>query len=219
MLRVLGLVVAIALGDSLNPSTIAPALFVASGERPRTGVFEFTLAVFVVHFAGGAIIVIGPGQLLLSLLNDLGRTTQYALELGAGIAMLGASATVWHQRDRLAQKSLPDPNPKRKSRVLLGATITAVELPTAFPYLAAVGAVLGLGTHVARQLLLVGVYNVCFVLPLLAILVTRLLAGERTEELLARGRKAVERRWPLVFAGLLLLGGLLLAVSGAVNLA
>ncbi len=219
MLRILGLVVVIALGDSLNPSTIAPALFVASGERPRTGVFEFTLAVFVVHFAGGAIIVIGPGQLLLSLLNDLGRTTQHALELAAGIAIIAAGATVWHQRDRLAQKSLPNPTRKRKSRILLGATIIAVELPTAFPYFAAVAAVVGSGAHVPRQLLLVGVYNMCFVLPLVAILLTRLLAGERTEEALTRGRKAVERRWPVVFAALLLLGGLLLAVSAAVEFA
>jgi len=141
VLRILGLVVTIALGDSLNPSTIAPALFVASGERPRIGVFEFMLAVFVVHFAGGAIIVIGPGQLLLSLLNDVGHTQRNVLELAAGLAMIAASLAVWHQRDRLAQKSLPDPTPRRKSRILLGASIIVVELPTAFPYFAALAAV------------------------------------------------------------------------------
>jgi hypothetical protein len=56
MLRIIGLVIAIALGDSLNPSTIGPALYVASGDRARSGVLEFTLAVFLVHFAGGALL-------------------------------------------------------------------------------------------------------------------------------------------------------------------
>ncbi len=49
---------AIALGNSLNPSTIAPALFVASGERARHGVLEFTIAVFLVHLVGGALLAL-----------------------------------------------------------------------------------------------------------------------------------------------------------------
>jgi len=159
VLQIVGLVVTIALGDSLNPSTIGPALYVASGDRARVGVLEFTLAVFVVHLAGGAVIVLGPGQLLLSLVNGLGHTTKDALEIAAGVGMVAAAATVWHQRGRLAQKDLPNPNPQRKSNILLGATIIAVELPTAFPYFAAIAAAIGSGGSVARQMLLVGVYN------------------------------------------------------------
>ena len=34
MFRVLGLVVSIALADSMNPSTIAPALYLATGNAP-----------------------------------------------------------------------------------------------------------------------------------------------------------------------------------------
>ncbi len=159
VLHLLGLVVAIALSDSLNPSTIAPALFVASGKRARHGVLEFTLAVFVVHFVGGAVLALGPAQLLLSLLNELGHTTRQVLETAAGVAMIVAAGLVWHHRGRLAQKDLPDPNPKRKSSVLLGATIIAVELPTAFPYFAAITAVAGSGLDVPAQLLLLAVYN------------------------------------------------------------
>jgi hypothetical protein len=110
MLRVLGLVVAVALGDSLNPSTIGPALYIASGERSRLAVLEFTLAVFVVHFAGGAILVLGPGHLLLSLVNTLDHTVRDALELAAGIGLLLAGVVIWRQRKRLAQKDLPTPS-------------------------------------------------------------------------------------------------------------
>lgn len=115
----MSLVVAIALGDSLNPSTIAPALFLASGERSRHGVLEFTISVFLVHLVGGALLALGPAQLLLSLLNELGHTTKQILETAAGVAMVIASCLVWHHRGRLAQKDLPDPNPQRKSSLLL----------------------------------------------------------------------------------------------------
>ncbi len=35
MLRLIALVVSIGLADSMNPSTVVPALYLASGERPR----------------------------------------------------------------------------------------------------------------------------------------------------------------------------------------
>lgn len=214
MLRVLGLVVTIGLGDSLNPSTIGPALYVGSTDRAWLGVFQFTAAVFAVHFAVGAVIVLGPGELVLSLLHDLGHTAQHALEIAAGSAMVGIAAVMWHHRRRLARKDLPQPDPQGKSALLLGATIIAVELPTAFPYYAAITAVLGRTGGVADHLVLVGVYNLCFVLPLIAILATILLAGEKAEALLTRGREAAERRWPVVFAGLLLLVGIVLVLVG-----
>ena len=53
------------MADSLNPTTIAPALYLASGEHARTRVLEFTLAVFGVYLIGGLIIALGPGGLLL----------------------------------------------------------------------------------------------------------------------------------------------------------
>jgi cytochrome c biogenesis protein CcdA len=143
MLKILVLVVTVALGDSLNPSTIGPAIFIASGARARLAVLEFTLAVFVVHFAGGAILLLGPGHLLLSLVNKLAPTTRDALELAAGLALLLAGTVIWNQRHRLAQRKLPSPSPKRKSSIRLGATIIAIELPTAFPYFAAITAILG----------------------------------------------------------------------------
>ena len=48
MIRLLGLVISIGIADSLNPTTIAPALYLASGRHPRRQVAEFTLAVFAV---------------------------------------------------------------------------------------------------------------------------------------------------------------------------
>jgi cytochrome c biogenesis protein CcdA len=123
-----------------------------------------------------------------------------------------AGIVMWAQRRRLRQKDLPSPNPKRKSAILLGATIIAAELPTAFPYFAAIAAIVGSGNDAAKQLALLGVYNLLFILPLVAILLTLVLASRHADELLTRARGVTQRRWPEVFALLLSIFGL--AVAG-----
>ena len=63
MLRLVGVVVTIALVDSLNPSTIGPAIYLASGERARRSVLEFTVAVLLTHLAGGVLLTVRPTNL------------------------------------------------------------------------------------------------------------------------------------------------------------
>jgi cytochrome c biogenesis protein CcdA len=219
MLRLLGLVISIGLADSVNPSTIAPALYLAVGDRPRTRVLEFTIAVFVVYLAGGALIALGPGELLRTSLPHVQRSIRYIAELVAGVLLLAAAAVLWLRRDRLAARGLPRTNPERRSSVLLGATITVLELPTAFPYFAAIAAVAGSGLDPVRQLVLLVIFNVCFVLPLIAIVATLTFAGDRSERVLVRWRNFLERRWPQVLAVLLLVIGVVAIVLGGTGLA
>jgi cytochrome c biogenesis protein CcdA len=220
MVRLLGLVISIGLADSVNPSTIAPALYLAVGDRPRTRVIEFTIAVFVVYLAGGALIALGPGELLRTSLPHVHRTIRYIAEVVAGVLLVTAATVLWIRRDRLAARGMPRANPERKSSsLLLGATITAVELPTAFPYFAAIAAIAGSGLDPIRQLVLLVVFNVCFVLPLLAIVATLTFAGDRSERVLARCREFLERRWPQVLALLLLVIGVVAIVLGGTGLA
>src|SRR5438309_1178077 len=140
MLRVVGVVLTIALVDSLNPSTVMPAVYLASGERARFSVLEFTIAVFLTHLAGGLLIAVGPGHLVLDLLPKISSEVQHVGELAFGLAMLCAALVLWHRRHRLAERAAPERNPKRKSSLALGASIIAVELPTALPYFAAIAA-------------------------------------------------------------------------------
>jgi len=55
VLRVLGLVVSIGLADSMNPSTIAPALYLATGKAPLAELTKFTLGVAGAGFLGGEV--------------------------------------------------------------------------------------------------------------------------------------------------------------------
>ena len=218
MLRLIGLAVSIGLADSLNPTTIAPALYLASGENARARVTEFTLAVFVVYLAGGAAIALGPGQLLLSIVPKPDAEDRHVLEIIAGAAMLVAAAMLWRNRNRLSEREPPAIDPKGRSSALLGATITAVELPTAFPYFAVIAAIVGSGLDPARQLVLLVLFNVCFVLPLIGIVGTLTFAGERADRMLAAGRNFLQRRWPELLAGLALLAGVFVILLGATAL-
>ena len=84
MLRLIGIVISIGLADSLNPTTIGPALFLAAGDKPRERVAEFTLGVFLVYLLGGAAIALGPGQLLLSLVPRPDAEDRHVIEIIAG---------------------------------------------------------------------------------------------------------------------------------------
>jgi cytochrome c biogenesis protein CcdA len=215
MFRLIGLCISIGLADSLNPTTIAPALYLASGDRARSRVTQYTLGVFLVYFAGGALIALGPGQLLLSLVPKPDSEDRHVIELIAGAAMLMAAALLWRHRDRLSERKIPEPDPGRRSSAILGATITAVELPTAFPYFAAIAAIVGSGLDPVRQITLLLLFNVCFVLPLIGIVATLWLAGDHAERLLSIGREFLQRHWPAVLAGLALFAGLFVVVLGA----
>jgi cytochrome c biogenesis protein CcdA len=218
MFRQIGLVVSLGLADSLNPSTIAVALYLATGDRAKERVFEFTLGVFVVYFVGGAAVALGPGQLLLSLVPHPSHTFKYLIEIAVGAAMLVTAVLLWVYRERLAQREPPQLDPRGKASWVLGASITAVELPTAFPYFAAIAAIVGSGAGPVRSLLLLLLFNVCFVLPLLGIVAVLAFGGNNTDRLLASWRDFLQHRWPQVLSALALVAGIVVIALGVTGL-
>lgn len=220
MIRLIGIVISIGLADSVNPSTIAPALYLATGERARSRaqVAQFTAGVFAVYFLGGALIALGPGQLLLSLVPKPDKAVRYAFEILAGAAMLAAAAWLWINRDHLSTRKPPEFQAHGQSSAILGATITAVELPTAFPYFAAIAAIVGSGVGPTRQVVLLVLFNVCFVLPLIGIAATLWFAGDQADEVLLRARTFLQRRWPVLLAGLAVLAGTFIVLLGITGL-
>lgn len=218
MLRLIGLAVSVGLADSLNPTTIAPALYLASGERARANVAEFTFGVFAVYLVGGIVIALGPGQLLLSLIPKPGPEVGHIIETVVGAALIGASVMLWRHRDRLSEHTLPQPKGKRRSSVILGATITAVELPTAFPYFAVIAATIGADIDAPRQILILLLFNLCFIAPMLGILATLTFAGSHADRLLAIGRNFLQKNWPLLLSGLMFLAGLFVVLLGVTGL-
>lgn len=219
MLRLLGIVITIGLADSLNPTTIAPALYLASGERARGRVVEFTAAVFLVYLIGGIAIALGPGRLLISLIPHPHHRLAYLIELGAGVAMLAAGALLWRHRYRLTDPERSRFETRGRSGWLLGATITAIELPTAFPYFAAIAAVVGGGVGPAKQVMLLVIFNLCFVLPLLIITAILTFAGGSAARMLGSLRDFLNVHWPRLLAVVGVSAGLFVILLGATGLA
>ena len=180
---------------------------------------EFTLGVFAVYLLGGLIILLGPGELLLDLLPHPGPRLSYILETVAGVAMLSAAAFLWGYRKQLVNRDPPEFKRESKSSVILGATITAVELPTAFPYFAAIAAIVGSGLGLLQQIIVLVIFNICFIAPLLGIVATLAFAGPNAQQLLARGRRKLETQWPAVLAILALVAGLFVTTLGVTGLA
>jgi len=214
MLRLIGIMISIGLADSINPSTVAPALFLAAHANPRRAVAQFTAGVFFVYLLGGAAIALGPGQLVLSLVPKPDLETRHVLEVVAGGVLIAVGMWLWRSRNQLGKKRLPMVDSEGRAAWLLGATIMALELPTAFPYFAAIAAIVGSGENIVKQVILLVLFNVCFILPLLGILATLWLLGDRAELALARARDFLERRWPVLLSLVALLGGAITVTLG-----
>jgi cytochrome c biogenesis protein CcdA len=203
------LVASIGAADSLNPSTVGPALLLATAHKPVQALASFTAGVFIVPFAAGVLVVLGPGELLLDALPHPSAHVKHVAEVVAGILLLLLAAALWARRgrvsDRMAASQSEDVD---RSAFLLGAGIMAVELPTAFPYFAALGSILAANPSPGTGIALVAVFNLAFVSPLLAILIVRALAGERATPALDRAGDWFSRRAGAIVA-------LLLAAVGA----
>jgi mono/diheme cytochrome c family protein len=211
------LVVSVGLADSLNPSTIAPALYLAIEGSARR-VVAFAAGVFAVSAVGGIVLVAGPGQALVSAVpRPHGRTT-HLIELGAGAVALAAAVALWLGRARVARHLERLERPVRRSAFLLGAGIMAVELPTALPYFGALAAIVGSGRPIATQIVLVVIFNGAFVLPLVAIAAIRAVAGAEGERIARRLRTQLVRHGAALAPAVVALAGLVLLAVGAAGL-
>jgi cytochrome c biogenesis protein CcdA len=212
------LVVSVGLADAVNPSTLAPALVMVTGPGAVRRLTGFTVGVFAVSLAGGLLLVLGPGQLLLDALPHPRPHARAVVALVGGLLLIGLAAALWLGRARLARRlaGAGDDDATRGNRgaLALGAGIMAVELPTALPYFAAIAAILAAHIHIGLQIALIVLYNVAFVAPLVALLVVRELAGERARTKLEALGVWMRERAPALLAGLLALLGVVVAGFG-----
>jgi cytochrome c biogenesis protein CcdA len=135
------------------------------------------------------------------------------------LRLIGLVVSIGLGRRRLSQREAPGTNPEGRSSMILGAAITAVELPTAFPYFAAIAAIVGSGIGSTRQIALLVLFDVCFVLPLIGIVGMLTVAGDRAALILSRARDRLRAHWPAVLAGVALLAGIFVVTIGVTGLA
>ncbi len=218
MLRLAIAAISVGLADSINPSTIGPGLYLATLPKPVRQLTQFVIGVFSVNLVVGLVLTIGPGRALLGLVPRPQATARHVIELVAGVLLVVSAVALWLRRRSLAGGELPMGGGKGGSALIAGASIAVVELPTALPYFAVIAAIVASSASVPVEVGLVALYNVAFVLPLVAIIVGLLAFGERADRWLQRAGDWLQRQWPAVLATLLLLVGSGLIVIGATHL-
>jgi hypothetical protein len=213
-------VAGIALPDSLNPSLIVAAVYLALAPRATGRLAAFTIAAFAVTLAGGAVIALGLGDLILSLVPKVSRTLKYDLMVVFGLALVAGGAVIWWRRKSLAsdEPSARPPATSVGAAALAGAGIAGIEFLTAFPYFAAIALIVGSSVSTPEKTLLLVLYNLIYVLPLIAMTVVCAIAGERAGALLAPVGTWVATRWPVVVAPLVDAVGIALTVYGILQL-
>jgi cytochrome c biogenesis protein CcdA len=213
-------VVGIALLDSLNPTLIVADVYLALGPHPLRRTLGFTIAAFVVTLAGGLAIALGLGDLILSVLPKLSHTVKWDVLIAVGLLLVCGGGVIWWRRDALAHREQASPQEPSQggSAVLLGAGIASVELVTAFPYFAAIAMVLGASVSFSGKVSLIVLYNLIYVLPLIAIVIVCAVMGEKGGRLLTPISNWIGMRWPLVVAPLAAAAGAGLAAYGIVQL-
>jgi cytochrome c biogenesis protein CcdA len=218
VIDLLVLVVSIAVVDSLNPATIAPALVLAGTPRPARGILGFAVGYFAVSVVGG-LVALGFGHSVVDLVPRPRPGVLHGIELVLGLAALVAAGILWRGRHAIgARFARMEPRAHQLSP-LAGGTLALIELPTALPFFAAIAALSASGEPLTIQIALVVLFQVLFLLPVLAIAIGCALARRRPGDRLTRIHQLVVRHAGSMVACLVLVAGIALVVLGVAGLA
>jgi cytochrome c biogenesis protein CcdA len=207
------LVVTIALADSVNPSTVVPALWLASASSGHR-LASYTLGVFAIYLTGGLVLLLGPGPALIATLHHLHGPLEHALQAIGGIVALAVALVLWRSRKKTDDQPRPRRSPTRASAFALGAGIMTIELPTAFMYFGAISAILAARPPASIQISLLVTYNALFVAPLVALLAVRRLAGARADRWIASAGGRLRYLGQLALTGVAGAAGAMLLAIG-----
>jgi cytochrome c biogenesis protein CcdA len=218
MQHALALVIGIGLLDAANPATVVPALYLAAGPNGVKSVAGFLAGFAAANMALGVLLTLGPGEAIKRHIPHAGDHTKHAIELAAGGLLLIVAAALWWQRHRVSHQVAAGTKHLDRNSLLLGAGIAVVEIPTAVPYFAAIAVIVGSGQRAATEVLLLAIFNLCFLLPVIVLLGLRMLAGERSRAWLFRLRGRIDAWLATLAPALVAVVGLALVVVGGVGL-
>jgi len=180
--------------DSINPSAIVVTLYLLSiaGSRALVQVLVYIGAIFITYLLLGVMLVLGIASLLPSLGGVLGGRTGLILQSLVGLALLAYGLTASTNRQSSPVVARRPSASSYAALVMLGVSVTAMELPTAIPYFAAIALISEAGLPIRVWAPLLGIYNVIFVLPPIALLVGHLFLQRRLAEAYAGLRQRLE---------------------------
>ena len=169
------------------------------------------------YFVGGLVLTLGPSELIRTATQRPDSTPVDVVFLVAGLVAVGFA--VWVFLNRKKEAKIPDVSMHPGSALALGAGMTAVDLPTAFPYFAAIVAIIGEGLTAPAEIGALLLFNVAYIVPIVVIAVAAAVLGDRAAAFLEKVRVFVTRWSPMLLSLLSLVVGLALIFSGIDGLA
>ncbi|QIN84861.1 hypothetical protein GBA63_21100 [Rubrobacter tropicus] len=205
---------ALALLDSLNPVTIAGAVVLLLTPRPVPRTLSFVTGACLAYFAGGVLLYLGLGAAFGRVLDYLGGPWVHALLVVLGAVMVAAG--VWIERSpprKGVRRSFKNLHPA--VTFVIGANVTASDLPTAFPLIVAAERVAQAGLGWPGALASLALYVAVYALPLLLLLGGYLLLRGGAAGFLRDAERLIDR-WsrPVTIWSLYVIGALLLLNGG-----
>jgi cytochrome c biogenesis protein CcdA len=197
--------------DSVNPSALVVALWLLSRPHAASRLLAYVGGILIAYLGLGVAMMLGFGALRDALGDSLDHPAALIAQgvLGAGLLAYGIFAPK-------SALQAPEPHAPARGRlvgyVVLGMTVTAVELVTALPYFAAIALMLGADLAPLQWLPLLLAYNAIFIAPPLLLLALHALLGSRSDERFARWRQRLQRGaretalWVFALVGVALIG-------------
>lgn len=212
LIAVLGL----ALLDSLNPMLFAGELYVLRGAQPERRAFAFIAGVFVVMVVGGLLLAGGLARWVGTYFGRLPDEVWLRAEVALGLGLVGFG---------LVYRAAADGRTVRKpprglfGPFLFGVLLMVNEVTTAVPYFAAIALMSEASLSPLEWLIGLLVYNLAFVVPLLAFVAAHRVYRARFDVLSERIESWMRKWGPRVLRYGSIAFGVLLLVDAAVTAA
>jgi cytochrome c biogenesis protein CcdA len=216
MIDLLITLIPLALIDCLNPATISTQAFLLIGtENPQRRAIAHALGVYVAYFLIGFLIVFGLGELLKQLFAYTLGTAEYALMLIVGSILIFLAYRM-NSKDQTKIGKYVDKirNLSPLKTFFFGFFSTFMDIPTAFPYFAAIALLIGVQLPFLGLTALLLFYDFLYVLPLLILVGVYLVTRGKCASLLQRINDKITM-WSVKIAKafLILIGALLIVAS------
>jgi len=191
--------------------TIAALIYLLTTPKPIFRAISFMAGIFIAYFIGGILIKFGADKLVMEFFENISFIINI-LEILIGIILiwLGFRYRKYGKSEELRKpRSL-----KAVHAFTLGFIVTASDIPTALPYLAAIGRIVQEEPPLVIVILLLVFYIVLYELPLLAITGFFLIKRQRGEVILQKIKQAIGR-WSIILTiAFFILLGLFLTADG-----
>ncbi|MBA6413394.1 GAP family protein [Parahaliea sp. F7430] len=203
MVEVWNVLFPILIVDVINPVLLAFMVYAAGTKYPVSNSSAVLIGHTVAYFGAGFILALGLEQISDRLVNP--QFIDYIISFLIGIILIWILLRPQNKKE--GNQSNLDESFTPIKAFCLGATVNFIGIPFALPYFAALNQILKANLTVFDSVITLFVYNLFYALPFVIVPALVVTSGERSQSLLKRINKIVERGSSYIMPALLAITG------------